>query len=91
MPCLDLASVFGHCSTFLDYKIPSELLCAVLMNGEVGCAIIAKRVKVAFQPLLSSIRVNWEFNSSNCAFPLKSDYVIYGRYLGNQVQMASFH
>jgi hypothetical protein len=36
------------------------------MNGEVGCGIIAQRVKIAFQPLLSSIRANWEF-SSNCA------------------------
>ena len=31
------------------------------MNGEVGCAIIAQRVKFAFQPLLSSIRANWDF------------------------------
>ena len=37
------------------------------MNGEVGCAVIAQRVKIVFQPLLSSIRVNWEF-SSNCGF-----------------------
>ena len=50
----------------IDYKIPSELLCAVLMNGEVGSAIIAQRVKIAFQPPHSSIRANWEF-SSNCA------------------------
>ena len=46
-------------------KIPSWLLCAVLMNGEVGWAVIAQIVKVAHQPLHSSIRVNWEF-SSNC-------------------------
>ena len=50
-------------------KIPSELLCAVLMNGDVGCAIIAQRVKIGFQPLLSSNRVNWEF-SSNCVCAL---------------------
>ena len=49
-----------------DQEIPSEFLCAVLMNGEVGCAITAQRVKIAFQPLLSSIRVNWKF-SSNCS------------------------
>ena len=48
-----------------DKKIPSELLCAVLMNGEVGYAIIA--VKFLFQPLLSLIRANWEF-SSNCDY-----------------------
>ena len=35
------------------------------MNGGVGCAIIAQRVKIAFQPLLLSIKANWEF-SSNC-------------------------
>ena len=35
------------------------------MTGEVGWAIIAHKVKVAHQPLHSSIRVNWEF-SSNC-------------------------
>ena len=35
------------------------------MNKEVGCAKIAQRVKIAFQPLLSSIRVNWEF-AINC-------------------------
>ena len=45
-------------------KNPSELLCAVLMNGEVGCAIIAQRVKIEFQPLLSSIRADWEFSST---------------------------
>ena len=37
------------------------------MNGEVGWAVIAQIVKVAHQPLHSSIRVNWEF-SSNYAF-----------------------
>ena len=36
------------------------------MNGEVGWAVIAQIVKVAHQPLHSSIRLNWEF-SSNCA------------------------
>jgi hypothetical protein len=36
------------------------------MNGEVGGAVIAQIVKVAHQPLHSSIRVDWEF-SSNCA------------------------
>ena len=41
------------------------------MNGEVGCAIIAQRVKIVFQPLLSSIRANWEF-SSNCDDTLKT-------------------
>ena len=35
------------------------------MNGEVVWAVIAQIVKVAHQPLHSSIRVNWEF-SSNC-------------------------
>jgi hypothetical protein len=47
------------------YKIPSQLLCAILMNWEVGCAIIAQIVKIVFQPLHTSIRGNWEF-SSNC-------------------------
>ena len=33
-------------------------------DEEVGCAIVSQRVKIVFQPLLSSI--NWEFSSS-CA------------------------
>ena len=44
-----------------------QFLCAVLMNWEVGWAVIAQIVKVAHQTLHSSIRVNWEF-SSNCGF-----------------------
>ena len=36
--------------------------CAVLMSGEVGCAIIALKVKIVFPPLLSSIRASWEFS-----------------------------
>ena len=48
------------------------------MNGEVGCAIIAQRVKIAFQPLLSSIRANWDFVvtveicKKNCIYFLES-------------------
>ena len=45
-----------------DWKIPSELLFAVLMNGKVGSAKIAQQVKIVFQPLLSSIRARtWNF------------------------------
>ena len=42
----------------LSLTKPRLLLCAVLMNGEVVWAIIAHKVKVAHQPLHSSIRVN---------------------------------
>ena len=41
------------------------------MNWEVGWAVIAQIVKVAHQPLHSSIRVNWEF-SSNCGIAMAS-------------------
>ena len=34
-------------------------------------SVIAQRVKIAFHPLLSSIRANWEF-SSNCDDTLKT-------------------
>ena len=52
-------------STQSYQKIPSWLLCAVLMIGGVGWALVDQIVKVAHQPLHSSIRVTWEF-SSNC-------------------------
>ena len=45
------------------------------MNGEVGCAIIAQSVKIAFQPLLSSIRANWNF-SSNCAYVTTNNSIV---------------
>ena len=38
------------------------------MNRVIGFAMIAQRAKIAFQPLLLSIRVNWEY-SSNCVNP----------------------
>ena len=59
------AKVITYILTKVSRKIQSQLLCAVLMNWEVGCAIIAQRVKIAFQPLLSSIRANWEFSSNS--------------------------
>ena len=33
------------------------------MDREVVCAIIAQRVKLAFQPLLVSVRVHWQLSS----------------------------
>jgi hypothetical protein len=51
------------------------------MTGEVGRVKIAHKVKVAHQPLHSSIRVNREF-SSNCEFLLKAlRNLIFGRHL----------
>ena len=54
------------------------------MNGEVGGAVIAQVVKVAHQPLHSSIRVNWEF-SSNCAYIMRKVWyhqILIQSYLG---------
>ena len=49
------------------------------MTGEVGWAMITHKVKVAHQPLHSSVRVNWEF-SSNLGFILqwlqKSSFIL---------------
>ena len=52
---------FSNTYEFLVEKVQS--------SSWVGCAIIAQRVKIAFQPLHTSIRANWEF-SSNCGYGL---------------------
>ena len=58
-------SILKKRETFLidDQKIRSNISCTVSMDREVVCAIIAQRVKLAFQLLLVSVRVHWQLSS----------------------------
>ena len=44
--------------SIINYARDELVIYGFWKNGEVGCAIIAQGVKIAFQPLLSSIRAN---------------------------------